>query len=171
MFYQVRTLSIALVISSSLLAAAQAQEVAYPEKCKAAGDMAAQGRVDEGLDLIRRVQENLRDKLGEGHSHTVACSVNHAVLLLHDIGSVHPDAATEARELLREAQARFTELNGQAHPFALICHANLAVAEAALGSWDEARRISVGSFEMLKEVLDPLHPSTLTCAGTEPPNG
>ncbi|MCC9705334.1 FxSxx-COOH system tetratricopeptide repeat protein [Streptomyces sp. MNU76] len=130
-----------------------------------AGDMAAQGRVDEGLDLIRRVQENLRDTLGEGHSHTVACSVNHAVLLLHDIGSIHPEAATEARELLRAAQARFTELNGAEHPFALICHANLAVAEAALGRWDEARGISVGSFEMLREVLDPLHPSTLTCAG------
>lgn len=42
MFYQLRTLSIALVFSSALLAAAQAQEVAYPEKCKSAPDMAAQ---------------------------------------------------------------------------------------------------------------------------------
>ena len=42
MFYQFRTLSITLVFSSSLLAAAQAQEVAYPEKCKSmGGDMAA----------------------------------------------------------------------------------------------------------------------------------
>jgi uncharacterized protein (DUF305 family) len=41
MFYQLRTLSIALVFSSSLLAAAQAQEVAYPEKCKGGQDMVA----------------------------------------------------------------------------------------------------------------------------------
>lgn len=40
MFYQLRTLSLALVFSSSLLATAQAQEVAYPEKCKSGQDMA-----------------------------------------------------------------------------------------------------------------------------------
>lgn len=40
MFHQLRTLSIALVLSGSFLAVAQAQEVSYPEKCKSAQDMA-----------------------------------------------------------------------------------------------------------------------------------
>lgn len=40
MFYQFRTLPIALVFSGSLLATAQAQEVAYPDKCKSGQDMA-----------------------------------------------------------------------------------------------------------------------------------
>lgn len=41
MFYQLRTISIALVFSGSFLTATHAQEVAYPEKCKSANDMAA----------------------------------------------------------------------------------------------------------------------------------
>ncbi|WP_371575552.1 FxSxx-COOH system tetratricopeptide repeat protein [Streptomyces sp. NBC_01314] len=130
-----------------------------------AGDVAAQGRVDEGLGLIRKVQESLRDSLGEGHSHTAACSVNYAVLLLHDVGSIRPEAASEAEELLRRAEERFAELNGDHHPYVLICRANLAVAEAALGRWEEARRTSLAAYELLKEILDPVHPSTLTCAG------
>lgn len=40
MFYQLRTLSIALVFSGSFLAVTQAQEVTYPEKCKSSQDMA-----------------------------------------------------------------------------------------------------------------------------------
>jgi uncharacterized protein (DUF305 family) len=41
MFYLFRTLSLALIFSGSLLATAHAQEVAFPEKCKSAQDMAA----------------------------------------------------------------------------------------------------------------------------------
>lgn len=130
-----------------------------------AGDIAAQGRREEGLDLIRRVHRDLRDSLGEGHSQTVACSVNQAVLLLHDIGSIRPEAAAEALESLRHAEEKFSKLNGEHHPYVLICRANLAVAEAALGKWEDARRTSFGAYELLKEVLEPLHPSTLTCAG------
>ncbi|EKX62713.1 tetratricopeptide repeat protein [Streptomyces ipomoeae] len=130
-----------------------------------AGDMAAQGRVDEGLKLIRRVQEDLRDSLGEGHSQTVACSVNYAVLLLHDVVAISPEMAAEAQELLRQAEERFSKLNGEHHPYVLICRANLAVAEAALDKWEDARRTSFAAYELLKEVLEPLHPSTLTCAG------
>ncbi|MFG3293170.1 FxSxx-COOH system tetratricopeptide repeat protein [Streptomyces sp. NPDC048179] len=130
-----------------------------------AGDMAAQGRVDEGLGLIRRALAELRDNLGEAHSHTIACSVNYAVLLLDDGMSVRSEAAAEARELLSRAQDRFSELNGEGHPFVLICRANLAIAEAALGDWEAARRTSIGAYELLREVLKPSHPSTLTCAG------
>ncbi|MFF7258733.1 FxSxx-COOH system tetratricopeptide repeat protein [Streptomyces sp. NPDC008159] len=130
-----------------------------------AGDMAAQGRVDEGLALIRRALHDLRETLGEMHSHTIACSVNYAVLLLDDGAAMRPDAAAEARELLRQARDRFAQLNGEHHPFVLICHANLAVAEAALGSWEEARTTSKEAYERLMEGLEPTHPSTLTCSG------
>ncbi|MFE7838519.1 FxSxx-COOH system tetratricopeptide repeat protein [Streptomyces sp. NPDC057474] len=130
-----------------------------------AGDMAAQGRVGEGLELIGTVQAGLRDSLGESHSHTVACSVNYAVMLLHDVGSIRLEAAVEAEELLRRAQESFSRLNGEHHPYTLICRANLAVAEAALGRWADARMTSHAAYQALKEVLDPLHPSTLTCAG------
>ncbi|WP_200301745.1 FxSxx-COOH system tetratricopeptide repeat protein [Streptomyces adelaidensis] len=130
-----------------------------------AGDMAAQGRVVEALSMMRKVQEDLRDSLGEGHSQTVACSVNTAVLLLDDIKTIRPEAAAEAGELLRLAERRFCDLNGDRHPYVLICRANLAVAEAALGEWEEARRTSVEACELLDEVLEPTHPSTLTCAG------
>ncbi|GAB2919808.1 FxSxx-COOH system tetratricopeptide repeat protein [Streptomyces heilongjiangensis] len=130
-----------------------------------AGDLAAQGRVDEGLALIRRALQDLRDTLGEMHSHTIACSVNYAVLLLDDNASPRPEAAAEARDLLRLARQRFAQLNGEHHPFVLICHANLAVAQAALGNWEEARKVSVEAYDLLKEVLEPTHPSTLTCAG------
>ncbi|PIM69423.1 hypothetical protein CTU88_25780 [Streptomyces sp. JV178] len=130
-----------------------------------AGDMAAQGRVDEGLALIRRALHDLRETLGVMHSHTIACSVNYAVLLLDDGAAMRPDAAAEARELLRQARDRFDQLNGEHHPFVLICHANMAVAEGALGSWEEARKTSKEAYERLKEVLEPTHPSTLTCSG------
>ncbi|MFD9041509.1 FxSxx-COOH system tetratricopeptide repeat protein [Streptomyces bottropensis] len=130
-----------------------------------AGDMAAQGRVDEALTLIRRVLDDLRDNLGDGHSQTVACSVNYAVLLLDDVATIRPEVADKAWELLRLARATFRELNGDHHPYVLICRANLAVAEAALGKWEEARRTSHDAYELLKEVLGPTHPSTLTCAG------
>ncbi|MDX3691372.1 FxSxx-COOH system tetratricopeptide repeat protein [Streptomyces europaeiscabiei] len=130
-----------------------------------AGDMAAQGRVDEGLSLIRRALQDLRGNLGETHSHTIACSVNYAVLLLDEGAFIRPEAAAEARELLRQARDRFSELNGKHHPFVLICRANLAVAEAALGGWEEARKTSAEAHDALKEALEPTHPSTLTCAG------
>ncbi|MDX3642438.1 FxSxx-COOH system tetratricopeptide repeat protein [Streptomyces sp. MB09-02B] len=130
-----------------------------------AGDIAAQGRVDEGLKLIRKVHEDLRESLGEDHSQTVACSVNHAVLMLHDIGAVSPEAAAEAQELLYKAERRFSELNGEHHPHVLICRTNLAVAQAALAEWEAARRTSLEAYELLKGGLEPNHPSTLTCAG------
>ncbi|MFJ6551420.1 FxSxx-COOH system tetratricopeptide repeat protein [Streptomyces luteogriseus] len=130
-----------------------------------AGDMAAQGRVDQALSLIRRVLGDLRDSLGERHPHTVACSVNYAALQLDDVGSIRPAAADEAREVLRRARDRFRELHGEHHPHVLICRANLAVAEAALAEWEEARKSGHGAYELLKEVLGPTHPSTLTCAG------
>jgi tetratricopeptide (TPR) repeat protein/MinD-like ATPase involved in chromosome partitioning or flagellar assembly len=130
-----------------------------------AGDLAAQGRLDEALNLIRRVLDDLRDSLGEAHSQTVACSVNYAALLLDDIASIRPEVADKAWELLRWARAMFRELNGEHHPYVLICRANLAVAEAALGKWEEARQSSHDAYELLKEVLEPAHPSTLTCAG------
>ncbi|MFF5308225.1 FxSxx-COOH system tetratricopeptide repeat protein [Streptomyces massasporeus] len=130
-----------------------------------AGDMAAQGRADQALSLIRRVLGDLRDSLGEGHPHAVACSVNYAVLLLGDVGSIRPAVADEAREVLRRARAMFRELHGKHHPHVFICRANLAVAEAALGRWEEARKSSHGAYELFKEVLGPIHPSTLTCAG------
>ncbi|MDO0917548.1 FxSxx-COOH system tetratricopeptide repeat protein [Streptomyces sp. DT2A-34] len=130
-----------------------------------AGDLAAQGRLDEALALIRGVRDGLRDNLGEGHSHTVACSVNYAVLLLGDVEAIHPESAAEARELLRRAQEQFSDLHGEYHPHVLICRANLAVAEAALGEGEEARRDCSEAYELLKEILEPTHPSTLTCAG------
>ncbi|WP_037671737.1 FxSxx-COOH system tetratricopeptide repeat protein [Streptomyces griseus] len=130
-----------------------------------AGDMAAQGRADEALSLIRRVLGDLRDSLGERHPHAVACSVNYAVLQLGDMGSIRPVAAGEAWEALRRARAMFRELHGEHHPHVLICRANLAVAEAALAKWEEARKSSHDAYELLKEVLGPTHPSTLTCAG------
>lgn len=130
-----------------------------------AGDMAALGRIDEALNLIRKVLEDLTDGLGEGHSQTVVCSVNYAVLLLDDAGSCSPEAAAEARQLLRQAQEKFSELHGEHHPHVLMCRANLAVAEAALGGWEEASRTGFGAYELLKEALEPTHPSTLTCAG------
>lgn len=130
-----------------------------------AGDMAAQGRVDDSLSLIRRVLDDLRDNLGDGHSQTVSCSVNYAVLLLDDMASIRPETASRAWELLLRARTAFCELNGDHHPYVLICRANLAVAEAALGKWEEARQTSHDAYELLKEVLGPTHPSTLTCAG------
>jgi MinD-like ATPase involved in chromosome partitioning or flagellar assembly/tetratricopeptide (TPR) repeat protein len=130
-----------------------------------AGDMAAQGRADQALSLIRRVLGDLRDSLGERHPHAVACSVNYAVLLLDDVGSIRPAVADEAREVLRRARAMFRESHGKHHPYVLICRANLAVAEAALGKWEEARKSSHEAYELFREVLGPIHPSTLTCAG------
>ncbi len=130
-----------------------------------AGDVAAQGRVDEGLSLIRRVQDDLRDNLGKSHSQTVACSVNYAVLLLGVVEPNRQQVAAEAGELLRRAQKQFSDLNAEHHPYVLICRANLAVAEAALREFEEARRTCSEAYELLKEVLEPTHPSTLTCAG------
>jgi hypothetical protein len=95
----------------------------------------------------------------------VACSVNHAVLLLHDSGAVAPEVAAEAQDLLRKAERRFTELNGEHHPHVLICRTNLAVAQAALAEWEAARGTSLEAYELLKGGLEPNHPSTLTCAG------
>ncbi|MEH0532514.1 tetratricopeptide repeat protein [Streptomyces stelliscabiei] len=109
--------------------------------------------------------DDLRDNLGDGHSQTVACSVNYAVLLLDDVASIRPEAADKAWELLRLARATFRELNGDHHPMCSSAARTSPSAEAALGKWEEARRTSHDAYELLKEVLGPTHPSTLTCAG------
>lgn len=54
MFYQLRTLSIALVFVGSFVAAAQAQEMTYPEKCKPSHDMAMKHEAmmkSSGMDM------------------------------------------------------------------------------------------------------------------------
>ncbi|MFD5945473.1 FxSxx-COOH system tetratricopeptide repeat protein [Streptomyces collinus] len=130
-----------------------------------AGDLAAQGRADQALSLIRRVLGDLRGSLGEGHPHTVTCSANYAVLLLDDDGSNRAALADEAQEMLRRARAMFRELHGEHHPHVLVCRMDLAVAEAVLGNREEARKSSHDAYQLLKEVLGPTHPSTLTCAG------
>ncbi|KFG00936.1 ATP synthase [Streptomyces scabiei] len=129
-----------------------------------AGDMAALGRAAEALNLIRRVLDDMRATLGKGHSLTLACSVNYAVLLLSD-GPPDTAKAAEARLLLGEAKEKFTDLNGEHHPYVLICQANLAAAEASLGLWEEARKTCIEAYDLLKEVLGRDHPSTLTCVG------
>ncbi|WP_329140537.1 FxSxx-COOH system tetratricopeptide repeat protein [Streptomyces sp. NBC_00670] len=139
-----------------------------------AGDLAAQGRRDEGLRLIRRVLGDLRDSLGEDHPQTVACSANYAVMLLGDIGT-GPDPASagdtgtveeaaRARALLQRALEGFTALNGEHHPYTLVCRVNLAAADAALGDREEARKGCQEAYDLLREALEPTHPSTLTCA-------
>jgi tetratricopeptide (TPR) repeat protein len=139
-----------------------------------AGDLAAQGRRDEGLRLIRRVLGDLRDSLGEDHPQTVACSANYAVMLLGDIGT-GPDPASagdtgtveeaaRARTLLQRALEGFTALNGEHHPYTLVCRVNLAAADAALGDREEARKGCQEAYDLLREALEPTHPSTLTCA-------
>ncbi|SPE99762.1 FxSxx-COOH system tetratricopeptide repeat protein [Streptomyces sp. MA5143a] len=129
-----------------------------------AGDMAALGRGAEALNLIRRVLDDLRTTLGDGHSLTLACAVNYAVLLLGD-RAAGPSEAADAWQFLDEARKRFSELNGEHHPYVLICRANLAAAEGALGRWEEARKECIEAYDLLKEALGRSHPSTLTCVG------
>lgn len=129
-----------------------------------AGDMAALGRGTEALNLIRRVLDDMKATLGDGHSLSLACSVNYAVLLLGDRASDSAEAA-EARQLLEEARDKFSDLNGEHHPYVLICQANLGAAEASLGRWEEARKTCIEAYDLLQEVLGRTHPSTLTCAG------
>ncbi|MCP2203325.1 Chromosome partitioning ATPase, Mrp family, contains Fe-S cluster [Lentzea flava] len=102
--------------------------------------------------------QNYRDRYGEDHPSTTACTLSYAADH-HETGE-----SARATELARSALDWFGRTSGPSHPFTLLCRLDLAVFLRGTGADEEALREARAARDGLRDTLGAAHPWSLAAA-------